>query len=144
MTDKKTLFFWNLKGEEKYEIINGYVSFHVLLCIVCRWSKWFERFSKVSQDHRELAIDCLIEVKTNKANGWEGEACEKYKKFSTTGLQAFKVEAEIATSAFKAYSKSNGATKNRVKRGLKQLVLIQENAESIRNVTGKIKAELQK
>ena len=99
--------------------------------------------ARLSQDHRELAIDCLIEVKTNKANGWEGEACEKYKKFSTTGLQAFKVETEIATSAFKAYSKSNGSTKNRVKRGLKQLVLIQENAESIRNVTGKIKAELQ-
>jgi len=100
--------------------------------------------ARLSQDQRELAIDCLIEVKTNKANGWEGEACEKYKKFSTTGLQAFKVETEMATSAFKAYSKSNGATKNRVKRGLKQLVLIQENSESIRNIAGKIKAELKK
>ena len=100
--------------------------------------------ARLSQDHRELAIDCLIEVKTNKANGWEGEACEKYKKFSTTGLQPFKVETEMATSAFKAYSKSNGATKNRVKRGLKQLVLIQENSESIRNIAGKIKAELKK
>jgi len=100
--------------------------------------------ARLSQDHRELSIDCLIEVKTNKANGWEGEVCEKYKKFSTTGLQSFKVETEAATSAFKEYSKSDGATKNRVKRGLKQLVLIQENAEGIRNITSKIKAELQK
>ncbi len=35
--------------------------------------------ARLSQDHREFAIDCLIEVKTNKANGWEGEGVKNIK-----------------------------------------------------------------
>ncbi len=97
--------------------------------------------ARTSGDHREVTIDCLIEVKINKANGWKSEECLKYKHFAVNELQAFKSNIKAATSAFKVYSKSGSASKNRIKRGLKQLIIIQENMESIGSLSSKIKSE---
>ena len=97
--------------------------------------------AKDSEEYRELAIDCLIEIKINTSSGWESQECTKYKRFSVTELQAFKSEIKEATHAFKSYSKSGESSKKRIKRGLKQLILIQENMESIGNISANIKNE---
>ena len=97
--------------------------------------------ARLSDDHRELTIDCLIEMKIDKAVGWESDECLKYKHFSANELQVFKSNIKTATSAFKVYSKSGNASKNRIKRGLKQLIIIQENMESIGGLSAKIKTE---
>ncbi len=97
--------------------------------------------ARTSGDHRELTVDCLIEVKINKANGWKSDECLKYKHFSVNELQAFKSSIKTATSAFMVYSKSGSASKNRIKRGLKQLIIIQENMKSIGDLSAKIKSE---
>jgi hypothetical protein len=97
--------------------------------------------ARISGDYRELTIDCLIEVKINRANGWKSEECLKYKHFSENELQAFKSNIKTSTSAFTAYSKSGSASKNRIKRGLKQLIIIQENMESIGGLSAKIKSK---
>jgi hypothetical protein len=97
--------------------------------------------ARASDDYRELAIDCLIEMKIDKSSGWESQECAKYKHFSVNELQAFKSEINAAVLAFKAYSKSGEASKNRVKRGLKQLIIIQENMGSVGDISKKIKNE---
>lgn len=97
--------------------------------------------AKTSEDYRELSIDCLIEMKVDKASGWESEECAKYKHFSVSELQVFKSEINNAVIAFKAYSKSGDASKSRIKRDLKQLIKIQENMKSIDNISTKIKNE---
>ncbi len=97
--------------------------------------------ARLSDDHRELTIDCLIEIKIDKASGWESDECLKYKHFSVNELQVFKSNIKTATSAFKVYSKSVSASKSRIKRGLKQLIIIQENMESIGGLSAKIKTE---
>jgi hypothetical protein len=97
--------------------------------------------ARLSEDYRELTVDCLIEIKIDKAKGWVSEECERYKHFSAGELHDFKVEIKKATSAFKEYSKSGSASKNRIKRGLKQLILIQENMESVGEISDKIKVE---
>ena len=61
--------------------------------------------ARLSEDHRELTIDCLIELKTEKASGWKSEECLKFKEFSTNELQVFKSNIKATTSAFKVYSK---------------------------------------
>jgi hypothetical protein len=97
--------------------------------------------ARASEEYRELTIDCLIEMRINNSNGWESSECVEYKHFSLTELQVFKSEIKSATLAFKAYSKSGDASKSRVKRGLKHLIIIQENMESIGNISNKIKSE---
>ena len=97
--------------------------------------------ARASDDDRAIAIDCLIEIKIDKANGWKSEECLKYRYYSTNKLQAFKSDIKTAISAFKVYSKSGSANKNRIKRGLKQLIIIQENMKSIGDLSVKIKTE---
>ncbi|MEJ2610172.1 MAG: hypothetical protein P8179_08810 [Candidatus Thiodiazotropha sp.] len=97
--------------------------------------------ARSSDEYKELAIDCLIELKTDQSGGWESQECAKYKHFSVNELQAFKSEINTAALAFKVYVKSGEASKNRVKRGLKQLFIIQENMGSIGNISTKIKNE---
>jgi hypothetical protein len=45
--------------------------------------------ARASDDYRELAIDCLIEMKIDKSSGWKSQECAKYKHFSVNELQAF-------------------------------------------------------
>ena len=97
--------------------------------------------ARLSDDHRELTIDCLIEMKIEKGSGWKSEECLRFKDYSKNELQVFKSNIKAATSAFKVYSKSGSASKNRIKRGLKQLIIIQVNMESIGGISAKIKAE---
>lgn len=95
--------------------------------------------ARVSEDHKELTIDCLIEMRISKGNGWESEECSKYKHFSANELQEFKSKIKMTTSAFKEYSKSGDVSIKRIKRGLKQLIIIQENMKSIGGLSAKIK-----
>jgi len=100
--------------------------------------------TKTSEDYRAQAIDCLVEMKINKSDGWKSDECKRFKLFSSHELQAFKSEIQSTTLAFKVFSKSDDASKRRIKRGLTQLILIQENMESIRNIAEKIKSESNK
>jgi len=100
--------------------------------------------ARASDDHRELTIDCLIEMKLKKAKGWETKPCKQYQLFATNELQVFRSEIKVATKAFTAYSKSEEASKRRVRRGLKQLFFIQENMKSIRSLSAEIKAASKK
>jgi len=95
--------------------------------------------AKLSEEYRGLSIDCLVEMKVKKMKGWASDSCEEYKKFAKHDLQTYKAEIKKTTSSFVAYSKSEDVSIRRVKRGLKQLFIIQSNMESIDKISKKIK-----
>ena len=95
--------------------------------------------AKLSEEYRDLSIYCLVEMKVKKINGWASDSCEEYKKFSKNDLQKYKNEMKNTTSSFVAYSKSKDVSVRRVKRGLKQLLIIQSNMDSMDKINKQIK-----
>ena len=91
------------------------------------------------EDHRDLTIDCLIEIKLSKQKGWGSEQCLRYQSFAKSTLPAFQSKVKAAATLFNNYSKSTSASKRRVKRGLKELLIIQEGMLSIKSISNKIK-----
>lgn len=101
---------------------------------------------RTTEKFKEISISCLIEIKAHKAKTWEtrgskSKACEKYKAYAKNEIKSLKSKAQKAIDEFKAYSKSGDASKRRIQRGLKSLILIQENIKSIKNIGDDIKSE---
>ncbi|KJG36575.1 hypothetical protein UA32_16365 [Photobacterium angustum] len=95
--------------------------------------------AKLSEEYRDLSIDCLVEMKVKKMNGWASDNCNEYKDFAKNDLQTYKVKIKKTTSSFVEYSKSENVSMRKVKRGLKQLFIIQSNMDSIDKIRKKIK-----
>lgn len=72
-------------------------------------------------------------------NGWASDNCNEYKYFAKNDLQTYKVKIKKTTSSFVEYSKSENVSMRKVKRGLKQLFIIQSNMDSIDKIRKKIK-----
>ena len=100
--------------------------------------------TRITESYKELSIDCLTEIIINKASGQESGECEKYKHFALNELQSFESEVTATLNTFTAYSKPGNVSKRKFKRGLKQLLIIQENMESIVSISTKIGNEAKK
>ena len=79
---------------------------------------------KQSDDYRELSIDCLVELKVSKGDGWKSDECTEYQQLSKTELQVFKEKIKIQSDLFRDYSKNKEGSKRRIKRGINQLLTI--------------------
>ena len=99
-----------------------------------------EVMAKDSEEYRNLSIDCLIEMKVSKEEGWNTKQCLNYQSFVKNTLPVFKNEVKANASSFREYSKSSDTSEIMEKRGLKQLQIINENMASIKSITRKIKA----
>ena len=95
--------------------------------------------SKQSKKIRDLTIDCYVEVKISKAKGWKTDECREYKIMSKTELKAFRNSVKRYTNDFREQSKNKDLSIRRIKRGLKKLMIIQSNMESVGAINKKIK-----
>ena len=95
--------------------------------------------ARKTKDYLDISIECQVEVRVAKSAAWESEPCRAYKTFAKIDLPLFRAKIKAATASFVTYSKSSEASKRRIKRGLKQLLIIQINMEGIDRVGQKIK-----
>ena len=95
---------------------------------------------KQSDDYRELSIDCLVELKVSKGDGWKSDECTEYQQLSKTELQVFKEKIKIQSDLFRDYSKNKEGSKRRIKRGINQLLTIKYNMQSMKQITSNFKS----
>jgi hypothetical protein len=92
-----------------------------------------------SEEFREISIECLVEIKVSKENGWDSAECGSYKALSKDEFSEFKSNVKKATSDFKRYAESNEASNRRIKRGLKYLLEIQSDMVGLAELNNQIK-----
>jgi hypothetical protein len=92
-----------------------------------------------SEEFREIAIECLVEIKVSKENGWDSAECGSYKALSKDEFSEFKSNVKKAMSDFERYSESNDASSRRIKRGLKYLLEIQSDMAGLGELNNKIR-----
>ena len=95
--------------------------------------------AKLSEEYRELTINCYIDAKLFKQKAWKKEACSDYKVMAKTQLQAYRRSVQHKTKQFREFMHNDEPSIRRIKKGLKQLAIIQFNLENIRSGSKKIK-----
>ena len=100
--------------------------------------------NKLSQEYKDISFNCLIEMKFDKATGWDSERCELYKKINKIKIQNYTYNVKLTTAAFNRYAKSKNTSPEDIKVGLEQALLLETNLDTIKKHAKTIQLSLKK
>ena len=92
-----------------------------------------------SETFKETAVDCYLAMKIQKSDGWNMSACNNYKALATS-IWDYKTQVEVTTKSFRHYAKADEGSRSRIKRGLKYLIIMEANMETLVWFSNKFKA----
>lgn len=94
-----------------------------------------QKMVKLSDEYKNMAIDCLVEIKINKNTAWDSKNCQLYRETAKGSTKKHTYGIKATTAAFARYTKSDGANEEDIKKGFKKLFIIETNFNSIKELS---------
>ncbi|TEW49260.1 hypothetical protein [Psychromonas algicola] len=94
-----------------------------------------QEMAELSNEYKDITLNCLVEMKLQKSKGWDSESCEVYKVIAKTDIQKYAYDIKITAAAFARYAKSEGVDQSNVRKGFKELFTIETNFNAIKELS---------
>ena len=94
-----------------------------------------QEMAALSNEYKDIALNCLVEMKLQKNKGWESESCNIYKVIAKTDIQKYAYDIKITAAAFARYAKSEDANEEDIRKGFKELFTIETNFNAIKELS---------
>jgi len=89
--------------------------------------------NKLSKEYKEISLNCLVEMKLKKREGWESQDCKAYQAISRNALKQYSYDVKNTTAAFTRYVKTQQVSEQEIKEGLRYLFIIETNLNTIKD-----------
>ena len=94
-----------------------------------------QEMAALSDEYKDITLNCLVEMKLQKSKGWDSESCEVYKVIAKTDIQKYAYDIKITAAAFARYAKSEGVDEQDIRKGFKELFIIETNFNAIKELS---------
>jgi len=94
-----------------------------------------EEMADLSEEYKDITLNCLVEMKLQKSQGWNSKNCEAYKVIAKTDIQKYAYDIKITTAAFARFAKTQGVDPEEVRKGFKELFTIETNFNAIKTLS---------
>jgi len=94
-----------------------------------------KNMAAISDDYKDITLNCLVEMKLQKKQGWQSEDCKIYQKIAKTDIQKYAYKMKITTASFARYAKTQGVDTEEVRKGFKELFTIETNFNAIKTLS---------
>jgi len=91
-----------------------------------------KKMASISDNYKEITLNCLVEMKLQKSQGWHSKDCKAYQQIAKTDIQQYAYKVKITTASFARYARTEGVDAEEVRKGFKELFTIETNFNAIK------------